>query len=313
MIQRHSRTYVCTVLCKTTHTHAHTLFSLFVSILEMRRRWFFVEVESICCYFDVFTNIQNIATFLPQRSFHSFFRSTFLFLLIPLQQIIVSIYFWYSQGLTYARGELFESTGLYGQSTVRILDKDSANVKKKVGMEPRLFGEGMTFYKDKLVQITWKSQEGFIYNMDDLQTIDRFRYTTTLNEGWGITWDRCNDELIVTDGSPNLHFWDPETMAEKRKISVVRLSGTPAKRLNEIEFWRGRVLANVWFEDVLLVINPTTGLVEKEYDFKSLWPEKERKAEGADVFNGISISNIPDQLYVTGKLWNRMFVIELLP
>mmetsp|Transcript_60871 Transcript_60871/g.149051 ORF Transcript_60871/g.149051 Transcript_60871/m.149051 type:complete len:517 (-) Transcript_60871:64-1614(-) len=219
----------------------------------------------------------------------------------------------FTQGLTYARGKLFESTGLYGQSTVRVLDKDSADVEHKVDMEPRLFGEGMTFYKDKLVQITWKSQEGFIYSMDDLRTIDRFKYTTTLNEGWGITWDRCNDELIVTDGSVNLHFWDPETMAEKRKIPVIRLNGTPAKRLNEIEFWRGRVLANVWFEDVLLVINPTTGLVEKEYDFKSLWPQKERKAEGADVFNGISVSDIPEQLYVTGKLWNRMFEIELLP
>jgi glutamine cyclotransferase len=136
-----------------------------------------------------------------------------------------------------------------------------------------------------------------------------------MNEGWGITWDRCNDELIVTDGSSNLHFWNPETMAQKRKVSVRRLSGKPALRMNEIEFWRGRVLANVWFEDVLLVINPVSGLVEKEYDFSSLWPKQERTAAGADVFNGISVSSpdMPNELYVTGKLWDRMYKIELLP
>ena len=116
-----------------------------------------------------------------------------------------------------------------------------------------------------MVQITWKSQQGFIYNITDLSEVDNFHFSTTVNQGWGISWDRCKDELIVTDGSENLHFWDPETMAEKRRISVTRMDGTKAKEMNEIEFWRGRVLANVWHEDVLLVINPETGIVEKEY------------------------------------------------
>lgn len=132
-------------------------------------------------------------------------------------------------------------------------------------MDDQLFGEGMTYCKDTLVQITWKSQKGFIYNMTTLETIHQFEFSSTNNEGWGITWDRCKDELIMTDGSQYLHFWDPITMVEKRKIPVFRLDGTNALELNEIEFWRGRVLANVWYEDVLLVINPETGKVEKEY------------------------------------------------
>lgn len=145
------------------------------------------------------------------------------------------------------------------------MDRNSANVEKKVSIESKLFAEGITYYKDTLVQITWKAKQGFIYNMTNLEEIDRFNFKTTVNQGWGITWDRCNDELIVTDGSKNLHFWDPNTMTEKRRVSVKRMDGTDALEMNEIEFWRGRVLANVWFEDVILVINPETGVVEKEY------------------------------------------------
>lgn len=132
-------------------------------------------------------------------------------------------------------------------------------------MDNKLFAEGMTYYKDTLVQITWKSQRGFIYNMTNLETIEEYHFSSTRNEGWGITWDRCKDELIMTDGSHYLHFWDPTNMTEKRKVPVIRQSGEKALELNEIEFWRGRVLANVWYEDVLLVIDPETGTVEKEY------------------------------------------------
>ena len=169
------------------------------------------------------------------------------------------------QGLTYARGKLFESAGLYGESSVRILDRTDARIETKEPMEPNLFAEGMTYCRDTLVQITWKSQRGFLYNVTTLETLSEFKFWTTKNEGWGITWDRCRDELIVTDGSANLHFWDPSTMVETRRIPVTRLDGSPAKNMNEIEYWRGRVLANVWYEDVILVIDPETGVVEKEY------------------------------------------------
>jgi glutamine cyclotransferase len=186
---------------------------------------------------------------------------------------LLTIYYWLllrlyrSQGLTYdsATDKLYESTGLYGHSSVRILDPKTSAVIQKIPMAATLFGEGMAFLGGQLLQITWKSRKGFIYNAKDLSLIRQFTYTTTTNQGWGITHDECRNELIVSDGSNKLHIWDPTTLQQTRIVEVLRQNGNPAINLNEIEFWRGRVLANVWFEDVLLVINPLTGVVEKEY------------------------------------------------
>ena len=167
--------------------------------------------------------------------------------------------------MTYANGTLWESNGLYGKSTVRILDPATADVIKSIDMDKKLFGEGMAYRDGLLYQITWKSKRGFIYDAETLDLVREFHYKTTLGEGWGITWSPCEDEFIVTDGSNNLHFWDVNTLQETRKIAVSRLDGRPAEELNEIEWFRGKILANVWYEDVLLVINPVTGAVEKEY------------------------------------------------
>ena len=178
-----------------------------------------------------------------------------------------------------------------------------------IKMDDKYFAEGMTYVNGTLVQFTWKSHEGFVYDAQTLEVLDKYTFHTTKDEGWGMTWDACKNEFIVTDGSEYLHFLDPETMAQKRKVRVNRIGGSPATKMNEIEFWRGRVLANVWYEDVILVIHPKTGVVEKEYDFASLWPRKERNT-GADVFNGISVSESPDELYVTGKMWSKIFKIK---
>jgi glutamine cyclotransferase len=181
----------------------------------------------------------------------------------------------FTQGLTFANGKLYESAGLYGKSTIRILDPETGVPTQVVPMDSKYFAEGMTFYDDKLVQIVWKKAIGFVYDANDLTAKPtEYTYSTIKNnEGWGITYDDDRHELIVTDGSPNLMFWDPdcwksghcEGKPEKPSVPVTRLDGTPAKELNEIEYWRGRVLANVWFSDVLLVIHPETGMVEKEY------------------------------------------------
>jgi glutamine cyclotransferase len=180
-------------------------------------------------------------------------------------------------------------------------------------MSPQLFGEGMTFMNDRLVQLTYKAKTGFIYNANNLtEEPETFPFSTTRNEGWGLTYDHRNNELIASDGSNKLHFWDALTLTEVRRISVYRQDGSPATNINELEYWRGRVLANVWFEDVLLVIHPESGVVEKEYDFSSLWPKRERHSMGADVLNGISVSSDPDILFMTGKNWDRMFRVKLL-
>mmetsp|Transcript_25355 Transcript_25355/g.33085 ORF Transcript_25355/g.33085 Transcript_25355/m.33085 type:complete len:182 (-) Transcript_25355:160-705(-) len=180
-------------------------------------------------------------------------------------------------------------------------------------MEAQYFGEGMTYYDGKLIQITWQERVGFVYNADNLEEPPtQFDYDTTNGEGWGITYNSAKNELIVTDGTNFLHFWDPDELGQnKRKVPVVRQNGSDALKLNELEFWRGRVIANVWYEDVILVINPETGVVEKEYDFETLWPSQDRTKD-ADCLNGISISEDPDVLYVTGKQWDRMFLIRLL-
>jgi glutamine cyclotransferase len=224
--------------------------------------------------------------------------------------------FFRRQGLTFANGKLFESTGLNKKSTIRQLDPVSGNVLVSVPLGDEYFGEGLAHVDGKLVQITWKQATAFVWNASDLTTIPPTIYsyeTTRNNEGWGITYWEEKNELVVSDGSANLIFWDPNTLETLRTLSVIRQNSQPAVQMNELEFWRGRVLANVWYQDVLLVIHPETGVVEKEYDFHNLWPQSERQNYGADVFNGISITDDPDILLVTGKLWNRMYRIKLLP
>ena len=178
----------------------------------------------------------------------------------------------FTQGLTFANGVLYESTGLYGSSSVRILDSDDGTVRQQIPMDAQYFAEGMTYYKGSLVQITWRAKKGFVYDPNDLSaTPMEYDYRTTKSdEGWGITYDDDRDELVVTDGSQNLVFWDPNCWQTglcevKRSIAVQRLDGSPAMRLNEIEYWRGRIIANIWLTNIVVVINHQTGMVEKEY------------------------------------------------
>lgn len=223
----------------------------------------------------------------------------------------------FTQGLTYSRSSdmLFESNGLFGQSTVCKLNPNTGETLTCIPMEKRFFAEGMQVYgkpgNEKLIQITWKSRFGFIYNAETLEMIRNFTFSTVNNQGWGICYDEMNHEFIVSDGSHYLHFWDSDSLKEKRRVAVTRQNGGNALRLNELEFVNGRVLANVWYEDVILVIDPKTGDCQSEYDMSSLWLREDRKKNGADVLNGISISKQDGILYVTGKNWDRMFRVKL--
>jgi glutaminyl-peptide cyclotransferase len=212
-------------------------------------------------------------------------------------------------------GRLFESVGLRHESALLEVDPDTGETLKNVPMDKQIFAEGLTYCKGKLIQLSYKAQKGFVYDATDLdKNPETFHFDTTTHEGWGFTYDEKNDELIVSDGSEYLHIWDPETYKEKRKHQIMRLDGSPALQINELEWWRDRVVANVWYEDVLLIINPVSGLVEKEYDFSSIWDTAgATRNSNAEVFNGIAVSNDPDVLYVTGKWWSNMFKIKLLP
>lgn len=219
------------------------------------------------------------------------------------------------EGLAFADGELFESSGMNGHSKVQRLDPSTGKVVEAIPLDGKYFGEGLTYVDSKLYVLTHKKKTGFIFDSKNFSIPpETFSFETTTGEGWGMTYDAARGELIVSDGSEYLHIWDPKDLSLIRKVKVKRMDGKNSRRINELEFWRGRVLANVWYKDIILVINPATGEVEKEYDFSQLWPQAERKSQGkgAEVFNGISVSHDPDLLYVTGKYWDRMFLVRLL-
>ena len=178
-------------------------------------------------------------------------------------------------------------------------------------MDNSIFAEGMAYYGEgSLIQITWKEKIGFIYDAKNLNVISNFTYSTTRDEGWGITYDESTDSFIVSDGSDMLHFWDRETLKETQRIQVTHRDGRIVKNLNELEFWNGFVLSNVWYEDRIYVIDPTTGNITNDLDFSMLWPRSQRSWKN-DVFNGISVTDVDDELFVTGKKWPKIYRIQM--
>jgi glutamine cyclotransferase len=239
----------------------------------------------------------------------------------------------FTQGLFIHEGNFVEGTGNYGESVVRIYDIEDGTIRKEVSMDNQYFGEGITSFTTnvnqddhgasttRLVQLTYKKQTGFIYDIDTLEVVQEFRYTTNTTEGWGITFDAANHELLVSDGSEWIHVWDATTLQEKRRYAVTFQSELKphqppmaAKHLNELEFdaASGTLLANVWYQNVLLRIDPVTGQVLRVYDMAQLYPSKDRSPK-ADCFNGIAIvPETPNEVWVTGKWWPHMYLVKLL-
>ena len=172
----------------------------------------------------------------------------------------------FTEGLCFVNGKLYESVGLWRKSALLRLDPATGETLERHEMDAMYFAEGLTYVNGKLIQLTYKKNVGFIYNESNLtEAPETFEFHSTTDEGWGLTYDSNKNELIESDGSQYLHFWDPDTLQEKRKVAVTRLDGSLANNINELEYWRERVIANVWYRDVLLVIHPETGVVEKEY------------------------------------------------
>lgn len=218
----------------------------------------------------------------------------------------------FTQGFTYSNGFLYESAGLYRQSNVRILDPFTGDVILKVDMDDKYFAEGMTYFgDDKLIQITWKEKTGFIYDAMTLDVLQEFNYTTTRDEGWGITYYEEEDQFIVSDGSNMLHFWDRKTLEETQRIEVKHPDGKEVRNLNELEFWNGLVLSNVWQTDRIYAIDPFTGVIVQDMDFSSIWPKSERSILKNDVLNGISVTNKEEELFITGKKWPKIYRVKM--
>lgn len=210
----------------------------------------------------------------------------------------------FTQGLFFHDGRLFESTGRHGESGVREVDLGTGKVKREVRLPAQYFGEGSTGWGDTIVSLTWKHGKGFRWDRESFRKLGEFRYE---GEGWGLTQD--GESLILSDGSSELRFLDPATMAERRRIRVT-WAGRPVWELNELEFVRGEILANVWRSDLIVRIDPVTGAVRGAIDLGAVTASVAVADEEA-VLNGIAYDAKAGKLYVTGKRWPQLFEIAL--
>lgn len=209
----------------------------------------------------------------------------------------------WTQGLFYEDGKLYESTGLYEESTLRRVDLKTGKVLQKHVLDGKYFAEGMTIFQGKLYQLTWRAGIGFIYDSESFIQSGEFHYT---GEGWGLTHNAS--QLIMSDGSDTIRFIDPETLKTVRRIAV-KLGSKQVKNLNELEFVDGYIYANIWYQNAIVKIDPATGQIVGVLDLSKLTLARSR-SEGA-VLNGIAYNHVDKVFYVTGKLWEELFVIKL--
>jgi glutamine cyclotransferase len=212
----------------------------------------------------------------------------------------------FTEGLLFRHGDLLESTGLNGESTLRDVDLATGRVLKEISVPAQYFGEGLTVMGSHAYQLTWQNGIGFIYDADTFQLQGQFAYT---GEGWGLTTD--GRWLILSDGTSRIRFLDPATFKVVRTIDVTQ-AGRPVERLNELEWVKGEVFSNVWQTDEIMRIDPATGKVRGVIDLTGLLSPGDRRPD-TDVLNGIAYDDAGDRLFVTGKRWPKVFEIRLKP
>jgi glutamine cyclotransferase len=211
----------------------------------------------------------------------------------------------FTQGLLWHEGALYEGTGLEGRSSIRKLEFPSGRVLRQKPLNSQFFGEGLALVGKRLVQLTWQSGRGFVYDLDTFRQIGEFRYDT---EGWGLTYD--GKMLIMSDGTDTLTYLDPETFEPKKRLRVT-FGGQPLKHLNELEWINGEIWANVWMTNQIARISPTTGAVKTYLDLTGILPRAQQTGS-EDVLNGIAYDPVKKRIWVTGKLWPRIFEIRVL-
>lgn len=210
----------------------------------------------------------------------------------------------FTEGLLYEKGNLLESTGLEGQSVIREVRLRDGKVLREARIAPHYFGEGIVAWKGRIISLTWQNGIGFTWDRKSFRQTGSFRYP---GEGWALTHD--GHEIIMSDGTPNLRFLDPETLKEKRRLNVTA-DGHPVPRLNELEYVKGEILANIWLTDRIARIDPETGHVKGWIDLAELARASGRR--GADnVANGIAYDASKDRLFVTGKNWPLIYEVSV--
>jgi glutaminyl-peptide cyclotransferase len=210
----------------------------------------------------------------------------------------------FTQGLLFADGYLYESTGLNGRSSIRKVRLETGEVLQRHDIPQQYFGEGIALWGSELFQLTWQSGIGFVYDRDTFKQKRTFTYT---GEGWALTRDGAG--LIMSDGTDRLRFIEPPGFRERRRMAVTA-AGKQLRNLNEIEYVRGELFANVWTTDYVARIDPRTGRVTGWIDLRGLLSPRERAS--TDVLNGIAYDEARDRLFVTGKLWPKLFEIRII-
>ena len=210
----------------------------------------------------------------------------------------------FTQGLQFVDGVFYEGTGLNGKSSIRRVAVETGKVLQQRDVPAAHFGEGITVWKSDLIELTWQTHVAFVYDRRTFQPKKQFSYA---GEGWGLTHDGTN--LIMSDGSDQLRVLDPATFAEKRRIKVTA-AGAPLRNLNELEYVKGEIFANVWTTDYVARIAPGTGHVAGYIDLRGLLTPAERAS--TDVLNGIAYDAARDRLFITGKLWPKVFEVRVV-
>ncbi|MEX0769836.1 MAG: glutaminyl-peptide cyclotransferase [Balneolaceae bacterium] len=210
----------------------------------------------------------------------------------------------FTQGLIYRNGYLYESTGKKGTSTLRKVKLETGKVIRQREVEDDYFAEGLTEWQDQLIQLTLSSELGFVYERSTFKILRTFRIS---GEGWGLTND--GEMLIMSDGTSTLRFLDPDTFQVKRQVTVSE-NGEPVGRLNELEMIDDKIFANILFRDEIAVIDPVNGKVTGWIDLQKLVNMVEREAP-VNVLNGIAYDALNDRIFITGKMWPRLFEIEI--
>jgi glutaminyl-peptide cyclotransferase len=211
----------------------------------------------------------------------------------------------FTEGLFYLHGDLYESTGLNGQSELRREQLTTGKVLQHIELPERYFGEGIVNWGGRLIQLTWRAGTGFVYDLGTLRLQQQFTYS---GEGWGLTQN--GRWIIMSDGTPELRYLDPQTLAEAGRLEVT-YEGQPLPNLNELEWVRGEIYANIWQTDWIARIDPDSGAVVGLIDLRGLLPPAEHVEGQTDVLNGIAYDAQSDRLFVTGKDWPHLFQIRL--
>jgi glutamine cyclotransferase len=209
----------------------------------------------------------------------------------------------FTQGLVFENGIMYEGTGLYGNSSIRKVDLETGKVLQIYNLPMQYYGEGITVYKDTLIQLTLESNKGFVYDKTSLDLLREFSYST---QGWGITHN--GDRIIMSDGTSTLNFLNPETFNKIGQIEVHDVNG-PLEMINELEYINGKIYANIWKTDNIAIIDPQNGHVTGWINLSGLLDTRDY-GEPADVLNGIAYDAKADRLFVTGKLWPLLFEIK---